>query len=76
VHPKVQKERQDKYERLIRMIRGFQRTSEELKLLDKIKSDTVFEISLRFRRCEPNKTYKFPKTTDSDESDQENEENR
>lgn len=38
----MQKERQDKYERLIRMIKGFQRTNDELRMLDKIKSDTVF----------------------------------
>jgi hypothetical protein len=40
-----------------------------MKMLDKIKSDTVFEISLRFRRCEANKTYKFPKTAEANESD-------
>lgn len=43
------------------MIKGFQRTNDELKMLEKIKNDTVFEISLRFRRCEANKTYRFPK---------------
>jgi hypothetical protein len=36
----------------------------------------VFEISLRFRKCEANKAYKFPKTIDSDESDHEIDENR
>lgn len=33
----------------------------------------MFEISLRFRRCEANKTYKFPKKPEADDSDTEEE---
>lgn len=45
-------------------------------MLDKIKNDTVFEISLRFRRCEANKTYRFPKQDDSSDEGEVPEENR
>ena len=36
------KEREDKYERLLYMIRNYEHSKEELRLLNKIKSDTVF----------------------------------
>jgi hypothetical protein len=49
------------------MIKGYEHTKEEVKLLAKIKADTVFEITIKEKRCQHNKKYKFPYTLDKDE---------
>jgi hypothetical protein len=36
-------------------------------MLTKIKADTVFEITIREKRCQANKNYKFPYAIDMED---------
>lgn len=52
----------------MKMIHGYSRTGEENRKLEKIKSNTMMEINLRYLRSEHNRHYRFPlQENDSEE---------
>lgn len=53
------------------MIHNYSRTAEETSKLEKIKSNTMMEINIRYIRCEPNRQYKFPFREEESEDEQE-----
>lgn len=51
----------------MKMIYGYSRTAEENRKLEKIKSNTMMEINLRYLRSDHNRHYRFPlKDNDSE----------
>lgn len=57
----------------MKMIHGYSRTTDENRKLEKIKSNTMMEINLRYLRSEHNRHYRFPlrETTEATSSDEE-----
>lgn len=55
----------------MKMINNYSRTAEESKKLDKIKSNTMMEINIRYLRCEHNRKYRFPLNQEDSEEEEE-----
>lgn len=70
-YSEVNRERIVRHNRLMKLIKGYARTEEETKKLERIKVNTMMEINIRYLRSDHNRYYKFPKMQDSDSSDQE-----
>lgn len=51
------KDRILRHNRLMKLIKGYTRTQEEIKKLDRIKVNTMMEINLRYLRSESNRYY-------------------
>lgn len=50
VSPEIIKERQERYDRLQRLINGYVRTKEDLKEMEEVRRETHFEIAMRFKK--------------------------
>ena len=69
ITPEIIKEREDRHRRLLKMIKNFKRTPDDVRKLERIKDNTVLEINIRHLRSEHNRTFKFPKSSEDSESE-------
>ena len=51
----LQREREKKHKHIMTLIRNYKRTPEEIKNLDKVKTNTTMEINLRYLKSSHNR---------------------
>lgn len=61
-----------RHNRLMKMINNYSRTPEENRKLEKIKSNTMMEINLRYIRSDHNRHYRFPLAEIDSEPEEDN----